>query len=230
MRADKGQPDCLERLGREVAERRCGRVLASLSPLPIAGNGDLVLADVRPCPFKIVKLITDKGSQFTDRCTSRKKDAEGNPIPSGKHVFDRLCKTFDIEHRLIPPGRPQTNGVVERFNGRISEVVKQTRFASTAELESTLRGYLKIYNHSIPQGGLNHVSPIQALKEWQKKKPELFVKRVYNHISLDTYIAQARKCPLPVKHRARTATQEILYFPIRPMLRQKKINNFPLKK
>ncbi|MFC3376740.1 IS481 family transposase [Rugamonas sp. CCM 8940] len=134
------------------------------------------LAKVREaCPVKIVKLLTDNGSQFTDRFTSRKKDAEGKPIPSGKHVFDRLCKQFDIEHRLIPPGHPQTNGMVERFNGRISEVVKQTRFACAAELESTLRGYLKIYNHSIPQRALNHVSPIQALKAWQKKKPELFV-------------------------------------------------------
>lgn len=144
------------------------------------------LAKVRDaCPVKIVKLLTDNGSQFTDRFTSRKKDAEGNPIPSGKHVFDRLCKQFAIEHRLIPPRHPQTNGMVERFNGRISEIVKQTRFACAAELESTLRNYLKIYNHSIPQRALNHMTPIQALKEWQRKKPELFVKRVYNQAGLD---------------------------------------------
>jgi transposase-like protein len=144
------------------------------------------LAKVRDaCPVEIVKLLTDNGSQFTDRFTSRKKDAEGNPIPTGKHVFDRLCKQFSIEHRLIPPGHPQTNGMVERFNGRIGELVKQTRFASAAELEATLRSYLKIYNHSIPQRALNHMPPIQALKEWQRKKPELFTKRVYNHTGLD---------------------------------------------
>jgi transposase InsO family protein len=33
-----------------------------------------------------------------------------------------------IEHRLIKPRKPQTNGMVERFNGRIKEVVQQTRF------------------------------------------------------------------------------------------------------
>jgi transposase InsO family protein len=117
------------------------------------------------CPDKIIKLLTDNGSQFTDRFTSKKKDADGQRIPSGKHVFGILCKKFEIEHRLIPPRHPQTDGMVERFNSRISEIVNQTRFASAAELESTLRNYAKIYNHNIPQRALKHQTPIQALKK-----------------------------------------------------------------
>ncbi|QPI49025.1 IS481 family transposase [Massilia antarctica] len=138
------------------------------------------------CPVKIVKLLTDNGSQFTDRFTSKKKDAEGNRIPSGKHVFDILCKQLKIEHRLIPPRHPQTNGMVERFNGRISEIVNQTRFGCAAELEATLRNYAKIYNHNIPQRALNHQTPVQALKKWHEEKPDLFLKRVYNQAGLDT--------------------------------------------
>ena len=135
----------------------------------------------------IVKLLTDNGSQFTDRFTSKQKDPEtGDRIPSGKHAFDVLCKHLAIEHRLIPPRHPQTNGMVERFNGRISELVNQTRFASRSELESTLCNYLKIYNHNIPQRALNNETPVQAMKKWQAEKPELFVKRVYNQAGLDT--------------------------------------------
>lgn len=37
----------------------------------------------------------------------------------------------------------------------------------------------------IPQRDLNHVSPVQAMKNWQAKKQELFVKRVYNQSGLD---------------------------------------------
>ena len=77
--------------------------------------------------------------------------------------------------------------MIERFNGRISEVVGQTRFASAAELEMTLERYVKTYNQQIPQRALNHLSPVQALKEWQKKKPELFKKRIYNQTGLDSY-------------------------------------------
>jgi len=131
-------------------------------------------------PMKIVKLLTDNGSQFTDRFTSQKKEA------SGQHVFDRECVALGIEHRLAPPRHPQTNGMVERFNGRIAELIGQTRFASAAELQTTLLRYLTLYNHHIPQRALNHQAPIQALKKWYADKPELFVKNVYKQSGLDT--------------------------------------------
>jgi hypothetical protein len=71
--------------------------------------------------------------------------------PSGQHAFDKVCADMVIEHRLAPPRHLQTNGMVERFNGRISELLKQTRFDSRADLETTLLNYLKLYNHHIPQ-------------------------------------------------------------------------------
>ncbi|MDD5391315.1 MAG: integrase core domain-containing protein, partial [Gallionellaceae bacterium] len=78
-----------------------------------------------------------------------------------------------------------TNGMVERFNGRIADLIGQTRFASAAELETTLDRYLIIYNHHIPQRALNHQTPIQALKKWYDENPKLFVKRVYKQTGLD---------------------------------------------
>ena len=55
--------------------------------------------------------------------------------------------------------------MVERFNGRINELLQQTRFASRADLQTTLMNYLKLYNHHIPQRGLDLKTPILALKE-----------------------------------------------------------------
>ena len=132
-------------------------------------------------PMKIVKVLTDNGSQFTDRFTNKRKNK-----PTGKHVFDLECAALGMEHRLSPPRHPQTNGMVERFNGRISDLVKQTRFASGAELAITLARYLKIYNHHIPQRALHHETPIQALMKWQSEKPHLFVRRVYKQAGPDT--------------------------------------------
>jgi transposase InsO family protein len=54
-------------------------------------------------------------------------------------------------------------------------------------LETTLKHYLATYNHRIPQKALNHLSPIQALKQWQSKRPDLFNKRVYELTGLDNY-------------------------------------------
>lgn len=75
--------------------------------------------------------------------------------------------------------------MVERFNGRINELLQQTRFDSRIDLETTLLNYLKLYNHHIPQRAIDSKTPILALKEWQKKQPELFVKKVYDQTELD---------------------------------------------
>jgi transposase InsO family protein len=133
------------------------------------------------CPVHIQKILTDNGTQFTDRFNSKVKE------PSGKHAFDQACQAIGAEHRLIPPRKPQTNGMVERFNGRISEVIKQTRFASAKDLEDTLMNYTRIYNEHIPQRALNHLSPLQSLQNWQTKKPKLFKISVPNHAGLDIY-------------------------------------------
>lgn len=124
-------------------------------------------------PIKIIKILTDNGSQFTDRFNPQSKDKR----PIGRHVFDKVYVGMGIEHRLAPPRHPQTNGMVERSNGRINEFLQQTRFDSQIDLEITLLNYLKLYNHHIPQRAIGSKIPIQALKESQSQKPELFVKR-----------------------------------------------------
>jgi transposase InsO family protein len=130
-------------------------------------------------PMTITKVLTDNGSQFTDRFTSKAKE------PSGRHHFDVRCKALDIEHRLCPPRHPQTNGMVERFNARVGEVIAQTRFRTGAELATTLLAYVRTYNHRIPQRALDHQTPIQALKQWHERSPHLFKKRVHDVPDLD---------------------------------------------
>jgi len=68
--------------------------------------------------------------------------------------------------------------MVERFNGRINELLQQTRFDSRADLRVTLMNYLKLYHHHIPQRALDAKPSILALEEWHQKRTELFVKCV----------------------------------------------------
>lgn len=53
------------------------------------------------CPVKIQTILTDNGKEFTDRFI-----ANGERKPTGKHAFDKVCTTHDIDHRLIPPKHP----------------------------------------------------------------------------------------------------------------------------
>ena len=103
-------------------------------------------------------MPADNGAQFTDHLTTKDRK------PSGQHAFDKVCTAVGIEHRLAPRRHPQTNGMVERFNGRISELLQQTRFGSRTGLESTLLNYLKLHNHHILQRAIGVKTPIQALK------------------------------------------------------------------
>ena len=75
---------------------------------------------------------------------------------------------------------PQTNGMVERFNGRIEEVLRSHYFHSGEELETTLHRYVALYNQQLPQSALGSKTPLQAMKDWHKLKPELFRKQPYH--------------------------------------------------
>ncbi|VAW04829.1 Mobile element protein [hydrothermal vent metagenome] len=68
--------------------------------------------------------------------------------------------------RLTPPRSPQTNGMAERFNGRIKDVLQSHHFRSGEELEATLHRYVWLYNQQLPQSALGSKPPLQAMKDW----------------------------------------------------------------
>jgi transposase InsO family protein len=141
-----------------------------------AANARRFLRDLeRACPLRIRTILTDNGKEFTDRLFGLRKRAA-----SGQHEFDQLCADLGIEHRLAPPQHPQTNGMVERFNGRIEEVLHSHHFRSGEELETTLHRYVLLYNQQLPQSALGSKTPLQAMKDWHKLKPDLFRKQPYH--------------------------------------------------
>ena len=89
-----------------------------------AANVRRFLRDLeRACPIRIRTGLTDNGKEFTDRLFGLRKRAA-----NGKQEFDQLCGDLGIEHRLALPHHPQTNGMVERFNGLIEEVLQSRPF------------------------------------------------------------------------------------------------------
>jgi hypothetical protein len=159
----------------------------------------------RACPMRIRTILTERaiegtigsnpmasGKEFTDRLFGLRKRAQ-----SGQHDFDPLCTDLDIEHRLTPPRSPQTNGIplvhlqciagqrVERFNRRIEDVLQSHHFRSGEELEATLHRYVWLYNQQLPQSALGSKTPLQAMKDWHKLKPELFNKQPYYRPGFD---------------------------------------------
>ena len=106
--------------------------------------------------LEVHTVLTDNGSEFTDRFAVDKK-RKPHDKPSGDHPFDRLCAERAIAHRLTQPFRPQTNGMVERFNRRLGEhlgrlpqnrAAHHRRFLDHAERDAYLHTFVADYNRT----------------------------------------------------------------------------------
>jgi transposase InsO family protein len=131
-----------------------------------AGFLNRFLADF---PHPVHTILTDNGSEFTDRFAVDMK-RKPHDRPSGRHPFDRVCAKAKIQHRLTRPYRPQTNGLVERFNRRIVDAIgRQPKrgiahrlFASHADRDAFLAGFVHDYNRTRLKC-LGYLAPLQAL-------------------------------------------------------------------
>jgi transposase-like protein len=122
-------------------------------------------------PFKIDKVLTDNGFEFTNKRYAR----EGKGNVKKTHEFTKLCNKFDVEHRLTKIKSPWTNGMVERVNGLIKEhTVKIHRYRNYREMEKDFKNYELRYNVYRKHNSLRRKTPYEQMVKWFEKKPELF--------------------------------------------------------
>jgi transposase InsO family protein len=104
-------------------------------------------------PFRITHVLTDNGSCFTQ-------------------AFAKACAELGAQYRHTKPRSPQTNGLVERFNGRIGSEVLAITIYSHKQLEQLLRGFNAAYN-ARRQRVLEAKTPDQIVAERLTAKPAL---------------------------------------------------------
>jgi transposase InsO family protein len=105
-------------------------------------------------PFQITHVLTDRGSCFT---------ADG---------FEAACRKLKVQHRITRPYTPQTNGLAERFNGRVQREVLGITIYSHRKLEMLLKGFNQAYNmrrQRVLKGG----SPEQVVRRRLAAAPDL---------------------------------------------------------
>jgi len=135
----------------------------------------------RACPMRIRMLLADNDEVFTDRLLGTHQRAA-----TGMHAFVELRAALGIEHRPTAPGYSRADDMVERFDGRIEEVLQGHHFRSGEDPKTTLDRYVRLYNQQLSQSALGGRTPLQAMKDWYKRKPELFNKQPYYLPGLET--------------------------------------------
>ena len=106
---------------------------------------------IEKVPYKIRTILTDNGVQFTNLPRNRKAQ---------QHIFDRICKENEIEHRLTLPAHPWTNGQVERMNKAIKEAtVHRYYYESQAKLREHLQAFIDAYNFAKRLKALKGLTP-----------------------------------------------------------------------
>jgi transposase InsO family protein len=124
-------------------------------------------------PYKIEKILTDNGIQFTNRSCDKH---------ALTYIFDRICKENTIEHRLTKVKHPWTNGQVERMNRTIQEAtVNKYFYRDYDELNKHLLCFLKAYNCGKRLKTLKGLTPYEfIIKIWQNE-PQRFVADPHHH-------------------------------------------------
>ena len=109
---------------------------------------------IAAAPFQVTHVLTDRGSCFT------------------AEAFEAACREIKVQHRKTKPYTPQTNGMVERFNGRVEREVLGITVHSHADLETLLQGFNQAYNKR-RQRVLQGASPEQVVQQRLALRPEL---------------------------------------------------------
>jgi transposase InsO family protein len=98
------------------------------------------------------EVLTDNGKQFTDRFGK-----------GGEVLFDRICRTNGIIHRLTQPASPTTTGKIERFHLSLRrELLDHSGvFPDLAAAQAAVDAWVEEYNTRRPHQALDMAVPAE---------------------------------------------------------------------
>lgn len=118
---------------------------------------------VKVFPFKIEKIQTDNGFEFTNRLSWNAF------VKDKKTMFEEKLEELGIEHKCIKPHTPKQNGKVERSHRKDQERFYYDKvFYSLEDLRNRAKYWIREYNN-FPMRPLGWLSPKEKLEEYMCK-------------------------------------------------------------
>jgi len=152
-----------------------------------AGYGHL-LRDLRAAQVAITQIGVIfpicYGVQFANR------NVDTNAF---EHIFRRVCREHDIDHRLTKVKHPWTNGQVERMNRTIKEAtVKRFHYEHHDQLRTHLTDFIAAYNFVRRLKTLNGLTPYEYIcKVWTSERDRFTVNPIHQMLGLNTNVSLA---------------------------------------
>lgn len=123
-------------------------------------------------PFKIEKILTDNGVEFSYNLLPEPKKPKDGKV----HPFDRVCQDNDIEHRTTLVKHSWTNGMVEAMNKKIkANTVRKFHYENLDSLKKHLYEYSLSYNFNLKLRAIGRKTPFQAIIDWYNQEPGIFL-------------------------------------------------------
>ena len=132
---------------------------------------------IRFYPYKLHRILTDNGTQFTYRGMPKERRPKEK-----RHPFSEICRVNGIKHKLTKFYSPQTNGQVEKMNDIIkSSTLKYFHYDSIEQFSLSLAKFLNYYNLQKPLKSLKRKSPYEFVLQKWAESPKLFNKNPHHH-------------------------------------------------
>lgn len=136
------------------------KAYSSLSP---ESTIDFVKSLLKVCPFKIKRIQTDNGTEYTYKYYKRYADI------IKEHPLEKFLEKNYIEHKLIPPGKKELQGLVERAHRQDDqELFSRITPRELDEFNSYLKEYYQERNKGRRFKKLGWMSPDEWLSEYNK--------------------------------------------------------------
>ena len=104
-------------------------------------------------PYPIEAIMTDNDLVFTMRCAY---------YSHRRTRFEQACRRLGIQHRLLRPRAPESNGKVERFIKTIDDECLTVRQPQTCTARTAaVDAFVWFYNHQRPHLSLAGQTPIE---------------------------------------------------------------------
>lgn len=118
-------------------------------------------------------------------------------------AFAKACGALGAQYRHTRPRTPQTNGLVERFNGRVGSEVLSITIYSHRQLEHLLRGF-NAADNARRQRVLGGQTPDQVVTERLEACPDLTKAKPHRRAGPATLPRLATSLRLPRRSHNRT--------------------------